>query len=103
MNRKTDKENSIKQKHPISTREEANALICIAVRNGYIEELHAGKHTELLENPDFSRITDNEMKKLMIEATSKLAELLALKENNPQEYWRRVSIFNETYCRKWEK
>jgi hypothetical protein len=44
--------------HPLTIREEANALTCCAFRNGYIEELHAGKHSELLEKPGFSRITD---------------------------------------------
>ena len=39
-------------------REEANALTCCAFRNGYIEELPAGKHSELLEKPELSRITD---------------------------------------------
>jgi len=33
-----------------TVREEANALTCCAFRNGYIEELHAGKHSPLLEN-----------------------------------------------------
>jgi hypothetical protein len=38
-------------------REEANALTCCAFRNGYLEDLHAGKHSELLEKPELSRIT----------------------------------------------
>ena len=86
-----------------TTREEANALTCCAFRNGYIEELHAGKHSELLENPELSRITDAEMKKLMIGASSKLAELLEMKTTNPDKYWKLVKHFNEAYCRNWEK
>lgn len=88
---------------PLTIREEANALTCCAFRNGYIEELHAGKHSELLETPGLSRITDAEMKKLMITASSKLAELLAMKETNPDEYWRQMTFFNEKYCSRWEK
>lgn len=84
-------------------REEANALTCIAFRNGYIEELHAGRHSELLETPGLSRITNDEMKKLMIGASAKLAELLTMKENNPEKYWREINYFNENYCRQWEK
>ena len=34
---------------PMTIREEANALTCCAYRNGTIEELHAGKHSALLE------------------------------------------------------
>lgn len=84
-------------------REEANALTCCAFRNGFIEELHAGKHSELLEKPELSRITDEEMKKLMIGASSKLAQLLAMKESKPDEYWKLVEHFNKTYCGRWEK
>lgn len=84
-------------------REEANALTCCAFRNGFIEELHAGKHSELLENPRLSRITDAEMKKLMIGASAKLAELLAMKDTDPDKYWNLVKYFNEAYCGRWEK
>ena len=73
---------------PMTIREEANALTCCAFRNGYIEHLHAGKHSAFLETPGLSRITDDEMKKIMIGASAKLSELLALKEANPAEYWR---------------
>ena len=86
-----------------TVREEANALTCCAFRNGYIEELHAGKHSPLLENPEFSRITDAEMKQLMIRASAKLAELLAMKETDPEKYWKLVKSFNEKYCGRWEK
>lgn len=84
-------------------REEANALTCCAFRNGYLEELHAGKYSELLEKPELSRITDKEMKKLMIGASAKLAELLQMKETDPDKYWKLVKHFNEAYCWNWEK
>lgn len=38
-------------------REEANAITVRAFRNGYIEELHAGKASELLGQPGYSQIT----------------------------------------------
>ena len=88
---------------PLTIREEANALTCCAFRNGYIEELHAGKHSALLEQPWLSRITDAEMQKLMIGASAKLAELLAMKETDPDEYWRQLSYFDKNYCGHWEK
>jgi DNA-binding GntR family transcriptional regulator len=84
-------------------REEANALTCIAFRNGFLEELHSGKHSELLEKPELSRITDSEMKKLMIGASAKLAELLTMKETDSKKYWYQVSYFNETFCKNWDK
>ena len=49
-------------------RDEANAVTAFAFRNGFIEELHAGKWSPLLEQPGNSRITDDEMRRLMIEA-----------------------------------
>jgi hypothetical protein len=42
---------------PISYREEANAITVWAFRNGYIEQLHRGKYSELLENPGLQRVT----------------------------------------------
>jgi hypothetical protein len=88
---------------PLSIREEANALTCCAFRNGFFEDLHAGKHSELLETPGLSRITDDEMKKLMLGASAKLAELLEMRENQPDEYWRQLQYFNRHYCGHWEK
>jgi hypothetical protein len=88
---------------PLTTREEANALTCCAFRNGYIEELHAGKYSELLEKPGLSRITDDEMKRLMVGASAKLAELLAMKENEPDKYWKLIMFFHKNYCGWWEK
>src|SRR5580700_1528204 len=43
-------------------RDEANALIAMAVRNGPIEDLHAGRSSTLLEDDTLSRITDEEIK-----------------------------------------
>jgi len=87
---------------PLTIREEANTLTCWAFRNGYIEELHAGKYSELLEKPELSRITDTEMKKLMIQSSAVLAKLLALKESDPEKYWRDLTKFHKDYCWKWE-
>jgi hypothetical protein len=88
---------------PLSIREEANALTCCAFRNGYLEELHTGKYSELLEMPELSRITDAEMKKLMIQSSAVLAELLTMKETSPGEYWRKITKFSENFCWRWEK
>ena len=88
---------------PLTVREEANALTCCAFRNSSLENLHAGKYSELLERPELSRITDAEMRKLMLEASAKLAELLEMKEANPDKYWKQLKFFNDAYCRRWEK
>jgi hypothetical protein len=90
-------------KGQFTIREEANALTCCAFRNGFIEDLHAGKHSALLDTPGLSRITDAEMKKLMIGASAKLAELLEMKESSPDKYWELIKYFDKNYCHHWVK
>lgn len=71
-------------------RDEANALVACAFRNGPIETLHAGKYSELLADEGLSRITDDEMKEIMINASETVARLLLLREKNPREYRRKL-------------
>ncbi len=84
-------------------RDEANALTAHAFCNGFLEDLHAGKHSPLLDQPGYSRITDDEMKRLMIEASEKLAGMLDLKQQNPAEYDRFIRKYQKTYCRTWQR
>jgi len=84
-------------------RNEANALVAWAFRNGPLEDLHAGEHSALLEDPSLSRITDEEMKALMISACRQLAELLTLKATEPAGYERQIKSYNWRYCRDWER
>jgi hypothetical protein len=84
-------------------RDEANALVAWAFRNGPLENLHAGKYSPLLEDSSLSRITDDEMKALMINASQQLAKLLELKAHNPAEYERQIKSYNVRYCRNWER
>ena len=83
-------------------RDQANVLTLLAFRNGPLEDLHAGKYSPMLEDPELSRITDEEMKTIMINASAKLAELLALRDDDPGGFaqlpaatWRQV--------RAWER
>ena len=84
-------------------RDEANALVAWAFRNGPLEDLHAGKHSALLDDPTLSRITDDELKALMINASRQLAKLLELKVTAPAEYDRQIKSYNLRYCRRWER
>lgn len=86
-----------------TVRDEANALTALAFRNGFIEELHAGQPSPLLEQPGLSRITDAEMKKIMIEASEKLARMLALKRDDPDRYEAAIRDYHERYCRNWKR
>ncbi|MEM7625859.1 MAG: hypothetical protein AAF333_09530 [Planctomycetota bacterium] len=84
-------------------RDEANALVASAFRNGPIEDLHAGKHSALLEVDSLSRITDDEMKAIMLAACRQLAKLLELKESDPVAYYDKIVRHGWSYCREWER
>ena len=87
----------------LTLREEANALTSAVFRNGFLEDLHAGKSSELLENKNFSRITDPEMKKLMIETSQRLARFLEWRATKPEKYWKEIRFFHENYTKNWVK
>ena len=87
----------------LTIREEANAIVSHCFRSGYLEDLHAGKYCEILKDDSFSRITDDEMKKLMKESCEKVCGLLRQKEEDPDSYWVLINYHNLTYCRKWDK
>lgn len=78
-------------------------IVAYAFRNGPIEDLHAGNPSELLENPELSRITDHEMKKIMVNACQCVERLLREKQENPGAYYQQILEYNLKYCRKWER
>ena len=84
-------------------RDEANAIVARAFRNGPLEDLHAGQHSELLEDDRYSRITDAEMKTLMIKACEQVEELLRLKQVNPKQYDLDIKSYGARYCSRWER
>lgn len=84
-------------------REEANAIICNAFRNAFLEVLHVWKHSPVLEDPNSLRITDDEMKKLMIESSACVEKLLRMKKESPDEYWQLIESYTKTYTRNWVK
>jgi hypothetical protein len=82
-------------------RDEANALTAYAFRNGPLENLHAGKWSPLLEDPELSRITQAEMKELMINASYHLANALEHREQKPEIYRQFVQGYGLAYCQRW--
>jgi hypothetical protein len=84
-------------------RDEANALTAYAFRNGFIEDLHAGKDSPMLRQPGNSRISDDEMRRLMIESSEKLERLLHMKRSDPEEYDAFVRSYHKVYCRGWKR
>jgi hypothetical protein len=84
-------------------RDEANAIVAYAFRNGQIEDLHAVKSSELLDNPELSRITDDEMKAVMLNACQCVEKLLREKQDDPAAYYPKMMDYNQRYCRPWER
>jgi hypothetical protein len=95
--------NPDEQSGEFTLRDEANSLVASAFRNGPIEDLHAGKHSTLLEDASLSRITDDEMKTIMLAACRQLAKLLEMKENDPVAYYEKIIPYGRSYCRLWER
>jgi hypothetical protein len=84
-------------------RDEANAIIAMAVRNGPLENLHAGKSSPLLEDDTLSRLTDADVKAIMIYATRMVAMMLRVRDEAPEVYRRYVQSYGGRYCRTWER
>ena len=86
----------------LTYRDQANVMTLLAFRNSPLEDLHAGKYSPLLEDPALSRITDAEMKTLMISASSKLAELLTQRDADPDAFAQLLAV-NWRQVRNWER
>lgn len=83
--------------------DEANAIVAYAFRNGPLEDLHKGESSELLENPKLRRITDAEMKELMLNACEHMEKLLRLRQDEPTAYYQKLLGFSLQFCRDWER
>ena len=88
----------------LTVRDEANALVANCLRNNELfEGLHAGAWSPLLEDASLSRITDDEVKKLMIEVSARLAYMLALKARDPEAYAAQIYWDRRSYTSRWER
>jgi hypothetical protein len=95
----------LEQRFPggFTLRDEANAIVAWALRNGMLEDLHAGKHSKFLEDKSLSRITDAEMKQLMLEACERVEMLLHLKESDPKKYNTVIKAYSMMFCGSWDR
>ena len=95
----------LEQRFPggFSIRDEANAIVAMAFRNGPLEGLHAGKRSKLLQDDSLSRITQAEMKELMLYASEHVAAFLLQKERAPERYDWTVKAYNIMFCSKWKR
>ncbi len=83
---------------PLSMRDEANTITCHAFRRGYLEDLHAG--------PD-SKVSDEEIKKLMIESSAKLQVWLEIRDillpEKKDVYNALVQAYRNMWTENWEQ
>jgi len=84
-------------------RDEANALVVLAVRHGPIKNLHAGKYSPLLEDESLSRLTDADIKAIMVYASRMVTFMLWLRDTAPEVYRRWVQAYGGQHCRQWER
>ncbi len=81
---------------------EAKALVALAFRNGPIEDLHAGKLCPTCSGePQFSHISEEEMKTIMKSAVDTVYRLLWQREYAPEKYQRNVE-FGLRYTTHWD-
>ena len=82
--------------------QEANALMHTALRNGpLLENLHAGRHEPITEDPDVSLISQAQMRALMIFTTRRLALFLTLKDFAPTVYKRMIQGLLKFEAGRW--
>jgi len=95
----------IAQAYPdgFTLRDEANAIVAFAIRNSQLEDLHAGKHSSLLEDESLSRISEDEMKSMMIEFCERVEMLLKRKEEDPEQYKLMIQGYGSLYCQGWNR
>lgn len=81
---------------------EAKSIVALAFRNGPIEDVHAGKECPLCAGkPEYSHITQDEMKNIMKRAVAAVYNLLWRKQNDPAKYAETIE-FGSRHTRLWD-
>lgn len=81
---------------------EAKSIVALAFRNGPIEDVHAGKECPLCAGkPEYSHITQDEMRNIMKQAVDTVYRLLCLKQNDPEKYAETLEVGNRC-TRAWD-
>jgi hypothetical protein len=81
---------------------QAKAIVALAFRNGPIEDVHVGKVCPVCSGlPDYSRITEDEMKAIMKSAVNAVYKLLWSRHHNAKAY--RSSIeYGVRFTSRWD-
>lgn len=82
---------------------EAKSLVALALRNGPIEDVHAGKKCPTCAGKsEYEHITQAEMKNIMKKAVDAVYKLLWLEQNDPEKYEATLE-FGNRYTRFWDE
>ena len=82
--------------------DEAKALVALAFRNGPIEDLHGGRLCPTCAGqPEFSHISDEEIKTVVKSAVDTLYRLIWQREYDTEKYRRNVE-FGLRYTTHWD-
>ena len=81
---------------------EAKSIVALAFRNGPIEDVHAGKECPLCAaKPEYSHITQDEMRNIMKAAVDTVYNLLWLKQNDPEKYAEKLE-YGDRCTKLWD-
>lgn len=81
---------------------EAKAMVALAFRNGPIEDVHAGKVCPVCNGlPEYSRITDDEMKAMMKSAVNAVYKLLWNREHDAEAYRKSIE-YGVRFTSRWD-
>jgi hypothetical protein len=81
---------------------EAKAITVLAFRNGPIEDVHAGKACDVCGGkPEFSHISEDEMKRIMKAAVNVVYRLLWQRDHDPEAYLKSLTL-GVRYTQRWD-
>jgi hypothetical protein len=86
-----------------TTRDEANALVALALCQGPLETLFGGDYAELLEGKQATSAEDLEIKAIVEFACERVAWLLEVKKSDPELYDRFITSYAAAYCHNWTR
>lgn len=81
---------------------EVKAIVALAFRNGLLEDLQAGKPCPRCQGaPEYSRITNEEMKAVMTAAVNRIYTLFWLRKKKPEVFKAFIELGN-IYASDWD-
>ena len=94
---------NVTPKNLLAVAREAKALVALAFRNGPIEHVHTGKACPTcFGRPEYSHITQEEMRSIMKAAVDRMYTYLIMKESDKAAYDALLS-FGEKYTKAWDE